>query len=86
MDLKPCPFCGCTDKLDVQYRQALDRKRRYGMYDSAIYCRRCYSYGPRIRSEDLALQDMDFRNERPTKKHKDRMTDAALAAWNRRAE
>lgn len=83
--LKPCPFCGRADKLDFQFRQALDKKHRYGRHDAAIYCRHCYGYGPRIRSEDMALPGCDLRNEGVTVTFKERMRQAALMAWNRRA-
>ena len=83
--LKPCPFCGHVERLDFQFRQAQDKKHRYGYHDAAIYCRRCYAYGPRIKSEDLLLPELDIRNEEVTVKFKDRMRMAAIKAWNRRA-
>ena len=86
IELKPCPFCGRVDKLDLQFRQAMDKKHRYGKHDAAIYCRKCYAYGPRIKSEDLLLPECDFRNEGVTITFKDRMREAALNAWNRRTQ
>lgn len=81
--IEPCPFCGDTRRLDLQFRQA--KKTRWGYYDAAIYCRNCYCYGPRIRSEDiLPLVRPDVRNESPTPKFKDIMREAALKAWNER--
>lgn len=84
IELKPCPFCGKTDKLDFSHHQANNRKTRYGRYDAAIYCRRCGAYGPKIKSEDLALPGCDIRNENVTITFKERMREAALNLWNRR--
>lgn len=82
VELIECPFCGKSDRLVVSLHQS----QRYGKYDAAVYCRNCYAYGPRVRSEDLALPDIDIRNEQITMKFEDRMETAALRAWNRRAE
>ena len=84
MDLKPCPFCGSI-RLDLQFRQA-PKRHRYGRYDSAVYCRKCHSYGPRVKSEDIELPQCDIRNENPTERFKDAMRIAAIDVWNRRAE
>ena len=75
LDLKPCPFCG-SDKLDFQYRQALDKKHRYGKYDAAIYCRHCYAYGARVKSENVIFSDSITREEA--------MKQMAIMLWNRR--
>ena len=80
-ELIPCPFCGKIRYLDVSIHQA----RRYGRYDAAIYCKKCYCYGPKIRSEDLALPGVDLRNEGITITFRDRLRLAAVRAWNRRA-
>lgn len=84
-DLKFCPFCGSI-RLDFQFRQAADKRHRHGRYDSAVYCRRCHSYGPRVRSEDIELPTCDTRNESPADRFKDAMRIAAVDAWNRRTE
>lgn len=75
LDLKPCPFCG-SDKLDLQYRQALDKKHRYGKYDAAIYCRHCHAYGSRVKSENVIFSDRITREEA--------MKQMAIMLWNRR--
>lgn len=81
-EMRECPFCGKSDRLAVSLHQA----QRYGKYDAAVYCRKCCAYGPRIRSEDLALPGLDLRNEQITTKFEERMKTAALRAWNCRAE
>ena len=84
-EIEPCPFCGNTSNLDLQFRQALDKKHRYGQYDASIYCRKCYCYGPRVRSEDvIGRRKADTRNEEPALPLKDAMRKAALEKWNRR--
>lgn len=80
---KPCPFCGRIDKLDTQFRQASNRNRP-GCYDCAIYCRNCYSYGPRVKSEDLALSPLDLRHESPRTAMQEYMKGYALREWNKR--
>lgn len=82
VEMRECPFCGKSDRLAVSLHQA----QRYGKYDAAVYCRKCYAYGLRVRSEDLALPGIDIRNEQITMKFEDRMKTAAIRAWNRRAE
>lgn len=77
-DLRECPFCG-SGKLAMQFRQT-----RHGHYDAAIYCRKCYAYGARVRSEDLNLPPCDTRNESPTQHMKNFMKEAAAVVWNRR--
>ena len=83
IELKYCPFCGRIDKLDVSCHQT---RRGYGTYDSAVYCRRCGAYGPKIRSEDFCMRSIDFRNEHITDKGKDMLKEEAVKLWNRRAE
>ena len=85
-EIESCPFCGNTSNLDFQFRQALDKKHRYGQYDAAIFCRKCYCYGPRVKSEDVlgAGAKIDHRNESPALPYKDAMRKAALEKWNRR--
>lgn len=83
-ELLHCPYCGSIQKLAFSFHTASDKKHRYGCYDGAIYCRNCYSYGPRIKSEDLGIPSSDFRNTTPTAKMKDVMLRVATEAWNRR--
>ena len=64
-ELLHCPYCGSIEKFAFSFHQALDKKHRYGCYDGAIYCRNCYSYGPRVKSEDLQIPRVDTRNEKP---------------------
>lgn len=82
-EITECPFCGSTKKLDLQFREAKGTRRGY--YDAAIYCRKCYCYGPRVRSEDvIGRRKADTRNEVPALPFKDVMCKAALEKWNRR--
>jgi hypothetical protein len=81
-ELISCPFCRKSDKLAV----SLTQSQRYGKYNAAVYCRNCYAYGPRVRSEDLALPSVDLRNERITGTFKARMKDEAIKKWNKRGE
>lgn len=82
--IKTCPFCGSVQMLDLQFRQARGTRRNH--YDAAIYCRQCYCYGPRVRSEDVIGKNgaVDHRNETPTKSYKDIMREAAMGKWNHR--
>ena len=82
-ELKPCPYCGSLN-LEFQFRQALNKKTRYGRYDASIYCKNCYAYGPRIKSESLHLTHVDLRHETPTDLFKNIMKESAIEAWNRR--
>jgi len=77
-----CPFCGESRNLDMQLRQAT-AKRRVGCYDAAIYCRKCYAYGPRVKSEDLGLPAMSVR-ESPRLRFLEAMRAGAIRAWNLR--
>ena len=81
VDLKPCPWCKKRDKLSVSLHQALAKKTRYGAYDSAVYCRRCGAYGPKVRSETLTAR-LDVRNEQPGIPFKEAMQKEAVIAWN----
>ena len=86
VEIVPCPFCGNTKNLDLQFREAKGTRRGY--YDAAIYCRKCYSYGPRVKSEDVIgkRSKVDTRNEIPALPYKDTMRKAALEKWNRRVD
>lgn len=82
--LEACPFCDNITNLALQFREAKGTRRGY--YDAAIYCRKCYCYGPRVRSEDvIGSRRVDWRNDAPTPNYKAAMRDAALEKWNRRA-
>lgn len=82
-EIESCPFCGNTSNLDLQFREAKGTRRGY--YDAAIYCRKCYCYGPRVRSEDvIGTMRCDTRAETPALPYKDAMRKAALEKWNRR--
>lgn len=81
-EYSPCPFCGESRKLDMQLRQAT-AKGRAGHYDAAIYCRKCYAYGPRVKSEDLGLPAVSFR-ESPRLRFSEAMRAGAIRAWNNR--
>jgi len=83
-ELESCPFCGNTSNLDLQFREAKGTRRGY--YDAAIYCRKCYCYGPRVRSENVIGKRalVDGRNEIPALPYKDAMRKAALEKWNGR--
>lgn len=84
MELKPCPFCGSDNHLNFQFRQA--RGSRRGKLDASIYCRKCGCFGRRVKSENLGIGSFDTRNEMPTKHCKEVMREAAIEAWNRRAD
>lgn len=82
-ELESCPFCGNTSNLDLQFREAKGTRRGY--YDAAIYCRKCYCYGPRVRSEDvIGTMRCDTRVKTPALPYKDAMRKAALEKWNGR--
>ena len=83
-ELLHCPYCGSIQKLAFSFHEARDKKHRYGRYDGAIYCRNCYSYGPRVRSEDLQISRADTRNEEPTVTMMEALKSAAVELWNRR--
>lgn len=82
---RPCPFCGSTARLDFQFRQAQNHKTRHGRYDASIYCRRCYCFGPRIRSEDVSLPPVSG-SESPRIAFSNAMRVYAIQAWNRRVD
>lgn len=81
---KPCPFCGSASRLDLSFREALNKKTRYGRYDAAIYCRKCYAYGPRVKSEDLDAQPIDPGAGLTKLNLQNNMKEAAIRQWNRR--
>lgn len=78
---RPCPYCG-NKSVRLQFRQAPNHKGRYGRYDAAMYCGKCYAYGPRIRSEDLDIDEIDIRNYRASDAMKELMRWHAVKAWN----
>lgn len=85
VELESCPFCGTTKNLDLQFRAAKGMRRGY--YDSAIFCRKCYCFGPRVRSEDvIGRMKVDHRIETPAEPYKEAMRKAALEKWNGRVK
>lgn len=83
-ELKPCPFCGNSRKLGAKFHQAQGPGRKGG-YDALIYCKECFTNGPKIRSEELGIPRLDVRNEEPTGHMKKIMREKAIEVWNRRA-
>ena len=56
-DLKPCPFCGKAERLEV------DTAEWFGQYAGwRVKCDSCESYGPNLDGKDLAIDAWNTRH------------------------
>jgi len=78
-DLRECPFCGGDDI-------ALSMKIKGGFmkqyYHAVMYCKGCYAYGARTKTEKTKYNEYDKKREI---RESDSVKQEAIAAWNKRA-
>ena len=78
-ELKPCPFCGGT-KLKVDSKRSNNTRwkdgKRFSSHVVTVRCNRCFARGP---ATSVLLGSHEYAATRKGE-------DAAIEAWNRRAE